>query len=61
VYFESVGRFVHCPVYERGNLAAGTELAGPAIVEQLDCTTVVHIGQQLAVDDWGNLTIQMEA
>ena len=48
------------PVYERTLLAPGHEVAGPAIVEQLDSTTVVYPGQQALVDDYGNLIISIE-
>ncbi len=32
---------------------------GPAIVEQLDCTTVVEPGQRVAVDPIGNLIVSV--
>src|SRR3546814_3210693 len=33
--------FVDCPVYDRDMLQPGNRIAGPAIVEQMDTTTVV--------------------
>ncbi len=57
VYFEESGGFVDCPIYKRDAMATATDIAGPVIVEQLDCTTVVHPGQKLCVDEWGNLII----
>ena len=57
VYFEEAGGFVDCPTYERAALALESRIEGPAIVEQLDCTTVIHPGQRLSVDEWGNLII----
>jgi N-methylhydantoinase A/oxoprolinase/acetone carboxylase beta subunit len=45
-------------VYARGRLAAGTRLAGPAIVEQPDTTTVIPPGWTAAVEDSGNLRIR---
>jgi N-methylhydantoinase A len=46
-----------CTVLERGLLPAGFEIEGPAIVEEPSSTTLVHPGQHLRVDDWGNLLI----
>ena len=38
-----------CPVYRRDALPAGCTLAGPAIVEELDSTTLVPAGHTLSV------------
>ncbi len=59
VYFEESGGFVDCPVFERGVMGTGADVVGPAIIEQLDCTTVVHPGQKVSVDEWGNLIISV--
>jgi N-methylhydantoinase A/oxoprolinase/acetone carboxylase beta subunit len=37
----------------------GATLAGPAIVEQLDCTTVVEPGDTVRQDRLGNLLISV--
>lgn len=58
VYFAESDGFVECPIYERATLAPGAEFEGPAIVEQMDSTTVVHPGQAASVDAWGNLIIR---
>jgi N-methylhydantoinase A len=50
-------KFVEADVYERSRLGAGDRIAGPAIIEQYDSTTVVLAGQALIVDDIGNLII----
>ena len=47
------------PVYGRSRLSPGMEFAGPAIVEQLDATTVVHPGDRARVDAHANLTITL--
>ncbi len=57
VYFESTKGFVETPVLERRRLAAGRSIDGPAVIEQIDCTTVVEPGQTAAVDPDGNLVI----
>jgi len=59
VWFE--GGWVDTPVYRREQLAAGTELTGPAIVEQLDTTTVIEPGDGVRVDALGNLEITVRA
>ena len=57
-YFAAAGEgLVDVPVYQRERLRAGDRLAGPAIVEQYDSTTVVCPGQAAAVDRFGNLVV----
>jgi N-methylhydantoinase A len=58
VYFEGSG-FIETPVYERRALRAGNRIAGGAIIEQEDCTTVLEAGAALTVDPYGNLLIEM--
>jgi N-methylhydantoinase A len=45
------------PIYRREHLAIGATLTGPAIVEQLDTTTVIEPGDHARVDALGNLEI----
>ena len=47
------------PVYDREQLHAGNRLSGPAIIEQMDSTTVVHPGQTAAIDRFGNIIIEI--
>jgi N-methylhydantoinase A len=61
VYFESTKGFVETPVLERVRLAPGFLLAGPAVIEQMDCTTVVEPGQTVSVDGHGNLVTPIGA
>ncbi|MBL8377876.1 MAG: hydantoinase/oxoprolinase family protein [Burkholderiales bacterium] len=56
VYFRKVG-WVETPVYVRDRLRAGNLIAGPALVEEHASTTVVQPGDQLVVDELGNLQI----
>jgi N-methylhydantoinase A len=49
------------PVYRREQLGAGAALTGPAIVEQLDATTVIEPGDRMRVDVLGNLEIAVSA
>jgi N-methylhydantoinase A len=50
--------FVTCPVYARDALKAGNRFAGPAIVEQMDATTVVLPGMTARVDAYLNLILE---
>ncbi len=45
------------PIYRRERLAAGVRFEGPAIVEQLDSTTVIEPGDRVEVDALGNLIV----
>ena len=55
VHFDASGTAVDTPLYLRSELPAGAELAGPAIVDQLDSTTVVPPGWRAEVDEWLNI------
>jgi N-methylhydantoinase A len=59
VYFESTKGFVDTPVLERARLLPGHSVAGPAVIEQIDCTTVIEPGQTATVDDHGNVVISV--
>ena len=37
------------------------EISGPAVIEQLDTTTVIHPEQQATVDDYRNLIVREKA
>jgi len=50
---------VSCPVYDRTRLEPGHRLRGPAIVEQVDSTTVVYPGQEVLVDEYRNLIVRV--
>ena len=52
------GDFVSTAIYERARLPLGARLAGPAIVEQSDTTTVIPPGVSALVDDAGNLRLR---
>jgi N-methylhydantoinase A len=51
------GAWHETPIYRRERLAIGVRFDGPAIVEQLDSTTVVEPGDRVEVDRMGNLII----
>ena len=51
------GVVTDCPVYQRERLDVGVSFKGPAIIDQLDCTTVVFPGQSAEVDEFRNILI----
>jgi 5-oxoprolinase (ATP-hydrolysing)/N-methylhydantoinase A len=53
------GGFVDTPVYDRYALTPGTNLAGPAIIEEREATTVIPPGDTLTVDATGSLRISI--
>ncbi len=59
VYFGEDG-WIDTPVYERDALAAGTTVAGPAIINQLDSTTVIPPHTTAQIDEWLNIRIHLE-
>jgi N-methylhydantoinase A len=48
-----------CPIYDRQRLLSGNQVRGPAIIEQMDSTTVIHPGQQAEIDRFGNIIIEI--
>jgi N-methylhydantoinase A len=57
VYFPESGSRVSCKIYDRYQLLAGSRIEGPAIVEQIDSTVVIHPDYMADVDGFGNLHI----
>ena len=53
------GRWVTASVYDRRGLPPGAAIEGPAIVEQLDTTTFLGLGDRARVDDHGNLVVEV--
>jgi N-methylhydantoinase A len=51
------GAELDCPVFQRERLDVGLSFAGPAILDQFDCTTVICPGQTARVDEWKNLVV----
>ena len=58
VYFRS-GGWADTPVYVRDLLLAGNVITGPALIEEHASTTVVQPGDELRVDELGNLQISI--
>ncbi|GAA3324708.1 hydantoinase/oxoprolinase family protein [Paeniglutamicibacter sulfureus] len=58
VYFGNTG-WLSTPVYDRRRLPAGATFSGPAIIDQLDSTTVVPPRTTAEIDGWGNIRIHL--
>lgn len=59
VWMSEANDFVETKIYERALLKAGNEIPGPAIVEQLDATTVIPPGMTARVEPHLNLIIEV--
>jgi N-methylhydantoinase A len=57
VYFD--GESTETPVYAREDLPAGVTFEGPAVIDQLDTTTLVPPGVRAEVDEWLNIRMDV--
>ena len=58
VWFE--GGFRDSPIYDRTRLPDRSRINGPAIIQQLDCTSVIEPGATAALDALGNLMVEVQ-
>jgi N-methylhydantoinase A/oxoprolinase/acetone carboxylase beta subunit/N-methylhydantoinase B/oxoprolinase/acetone carboxylase alpha subunit len=58
IYFAGVGN-LDTPIYRRVELPEGTRLDGPALVEEMDSTTLLHPGDSAEVRADGSMVIQV--
>ena len=54
------GREQDAMIYDRAKLKSGDRIPGPAIVTEMDSTTLVHSGHVATVDAFGNILINPE-
>lgn len=59
VWFRETG-FVETAIYDRDGLGPGARFEGPAIVEQMDATTVVPPGASVEVDGSRNIVMRLK-
>jgi N-methylhydantoinase A len=59
VFFERAGGFVDTPIYRRRDLPPGATLTGPAVIEQLDTTTVIPTHVEAKVDGYHNIIMDI--
>jgi N-methylhydantoinase A len=57
VAFAEAGGYVDVDVFDRYELAAGSAVTGPALVEEVESSTVIHPGYVARVDRFGNLIV----
>ena len=53
------GQYIDTSLYERRELKSGNSLIGPAIIEQMDTTTLVYPGQKVSIDEYQNIRIRI--
>jgi N-methylhydantoinase A len=58
VYFRQTAGFTPTGIFRREALTPGNVVAGPAVIEAVDTTTLVHPGQRVSVDGFGNLLFE---
>lgn len=60
VWFAVTG-FVETPIYQRQAIGYSSRIAGPAVIEQMDTTTIVPPGWSVTIDRNANLLLCREA
>ncbi len=58
IYFGREHGVLNCQIYTRDMLEPGHKISGPAVIEQLDTTTVIHPEQESEVDEYRNLILR---
>ncbi|CAM3315907.1 N-methylhydantoinase A [Paracoccus aminovorans] len=61
VWFHGQSAPMTTNLYDRENLPAGVTINGPAIIDQLDSTTVIPPGDVAYIDEWLNIQIKLGA
>jgi N-methylhydantoinase A len=59
VYFVEARGFRDTPVYDRSRLKPGMVIRGPAVIEERITTVIVHPGWTMAVDEFGNIVMEV--
>ncbi len=61
VIFSSTGtEALPCPVYNRYALQSGDRFKGPAIIEEMESTTVIGPDTRIAIDEFKNIIIDLQ-
>ncbi len=61
VFFAEEKGFQETAIYDRYRLSAGHRFEGPAVIEEMDSTSLIHPGFQVEVDQYGNLLVTPRA
>lgn len=59
-YFGPAHGWRETPVYDRDRVPTGARFTGPALLEEMSSTTVVGVGHEASVDEYGNLIIRLQ-
>ena len=60
VYWSRGASALATPIYDRAKLHPGHQIVGPAIVDQMDATTLIGPGQHARLDAYRNLHIDLD-
>ncbi|MEM8524459.1 MAG: hydantoinase/oxoprolinase family protein [Bacteroidota bacterium] len=61
VYFAELGTTpIECPVYGRYELKPNEEFDGPAIIEEMESTTIIGANTTIRVDEFRNIIIELK-
>ncbi|MCZ6894383.1 MAG: hydantoinase/oxoprolinase family protein [Gammaproteobacteria bacterium] len=55
------GEWLDAKIYDRARIGSGAKISGPAIVTEMDATTLILPGHLGTVDDFGNILITPES
>ena len=58
VFSRRTAEMIDCRIYDRYALGAEMVVEGPAVVEEVDSTTLIHPGYAALVDRFGNLLLR---
>jgi len=58
IYLPEANGWTTCPIFDRELLGPGHVVQGPAVIEQMDCTTLLLPDQTATVDQYLNLIIK---
>ena len=61
VYFDAATGWLDTPVYDRTALSTGGKIPGPAVIEEMSATTLIHPDQSAHIDPAGNLIVTLSA
>jgi N-methylhydantoinase A len=59
-FFPGCPERISCPVYDRYKLPPGSKIEGPAVIEELESTAIIHPGDRVEVDPAGNLAVTLK-
>jgi len=58
IFFGKEQGMLNCRIYSRNLLEPAHKIAGPAVIEQMDTTTVIHPEQEAVVDSYRNMIVK---